>query len=64
MHLTAERNKHDKQISKRLQTAPITLEMMFGGIWEAAVMLNISEKQKEFGWMPKSLLLKLMQFKV
>lgn len=35
---------------------PITLEMMFGAILEAAVMLNISEKQKVFGWMPKSLL--------
>lgn len=43
---------------------PITLEMMFGGIREAAVMLNISEKQKVFGWMPKSLLLKQMRFKV
>lgn len=61
VHLTAERNKHDKQISKQLQT---TLEMMFGGIREAAVMLNISEKQTVFGWMPKSLLLKRMKFKV
>jgi len=35
---------------------PLPITMMFGGMWEAAVMLNISEKQKVFGWMPKSLL--------
>ncbi len=61
VHLTAEINKHDKQISKRF---PITLEIMFGGIREAAAMLNISEKQTMFGWMPKTLLLKRMEFKV